>query len=168
MKGGSIVALILLLAVPVLASEGTAHIDPVASVGLSLVVVLMAAKLGGDLATRVGQPAVLGELVVGVVLGNLTLLGISGLEHIKTDPFIDMLARIGVLILLFEVGLESTVAQMLKVGLSSFLVASLGVVTPFALGWGVGGGCCRSRAYTCMRSSARHSPPPASASPRAS
>ena len=49
-----------------------------------------------------------------------------------------MLARLGVLLLLFEVGLESTVAQMLKVGLSSLLVAILGVVAPFALGWGVG------------------------------
>jgi Kef-type K+ transport system membrane component KefB len=49
-----------------------------------------------------------------------------------------MLARIGALILLFEVGLESTIGQMLKVGLSSFVVAFLGVVAPFALGWGVG------------------------------
>jgi Kef-type K+ transport system membrane component KefB len=49
-----------------------------------------------------------------------------------------MLARLGVLVLLFEVGLESTVGQMLKVGLSSLLVATLGVIAPFALGWGVG------------------------------
>jgi Kef-type K+ transport system membrane component KefB len=49
-----------------------------------------------------------------------------------------MLARLGVLVLLFEVGLESTVGQMLKVGLPSLLVATLGVITPFALGWGVG------------------------------
>lgn len=123
MKAGSIVVPILLLAVPVLASEGTAHTDPVASVAIALVVILLAAKFGGDLATRVGQPAVLGELLVGVVLGNLTLVGVSAIEHIKTDPSLDMLARIGVLILLFEVGLESTVGQMLKVGLSSFLVA---------------------------------------------
>jgi Kef-type K+ transport system membrane component KefB len=72
------------------------------------------------------------------VLGNLSILGFGGIEFLKTDPSIDMLARLGVLILLFEVGLESTVAQMLKVGLSSFLVACLGVVAPFALGWGVG------------------------------
>ncbi|MBI1723636.1 MAG: cation:proton antiporter [Gemmatimonadetes bacterium] len=114
------------------------HADPVAHVVLALAVILLLAKVGGDLATRVGQPAVLGELVVGVVLGNLTLVGYGGLEAFKEDASLDMLARIGVLILLFEVGLESTVAQMMKVGLSSFLVATLGVVAPFALGWGVG------------------------------
>lgn len=131
---------LILLGEPALAAGAApgAHSDPVASVGLSLVVILTAAKLGGEIATRVGQPGVLGELIVGVILGNLTLVGFSGLEHVEADPFIDMLARIGAVILLFEVGLESTVGQMLKVGLSSFLVASLGVVTPFALGWGVG------------------------------
>lgn len=130
--------LALLIAVPVSASEGAGHSDPVAAVVLSLAIILVAAKLGGDLATRLDQPSVLGELVVGVVLGNLTLVGFSGLDHITDDASIDMLARLGVLILLFEVGLESTVAQMLKVGLSSFVVATLGVVAPFALGWGVG------------------------------
>ena len=129
---------VLVTAVPAFASEGAGHVDPVASVAFWLMVILLAAKLGGDLAVRMGQPAVLGELLIGVVLGNLTLVGFSGLEPIKTDVFIDMLARIGVLVLLFEVGLESTVGQMLKVGWSSLLVALLGVVVPFALGWGVG------------------------------
>jgi Kef-type K+ transport system membrane component KefB len=55
-----------------------------------------------------------------------------------TDPTIDIVARLGVLILLFEVGLESTVRDMLKVGLPSLLVAVIGVAVPFALGWGVG------------------------------
>jgi Na+:H+ antiporter len=129
---------LLLIAAPVYASEGVGHGDPVASLVLSLAIILIAAKLGGDLATRAGQPPVLGELVVGVILGNLTLLGLSNLEYIKNDAAIDMLSRLGVLILLFEVGLESTVGQMLKVGLSSFIVATLGVAAPFALGWGVG------------------------------
>ncbi len=104
---------------------------------MALVVILIVAKLGGDLAVRVGQPAVLGELIGGVLMGALPLLGFSELEWLKTDPFIDMLSRLGVLILLFEVGLESTVNQMLKVGFSSLLVATLGVAAPFALGWGV-------------------------------
>ncbi len=129
---------LLLLAAPASAAEGSAHADPVATVVLSLAIILLVAKLGGDLATRVGQPAVLGELVCGVVLGNLTLVGFSGLEHVRSDVMVDMLARIGVLLLLFEVGLESTVAQMVQVGLSSFLVATFGVAAPFALGWGVG------------------------------
>src|SRR4029450_3480713 len=50
----------------------------------------------------------------------------------------DTLSRLGVILLLFQVGLDSTVAQMMKVGLSSFMVATLGVIGPFVLGWGVG------------------------------
>ena len=113
------------------------HADPVASVVLALALILVAAKLGGELATRIGQPSVLGELVFGVLLGNLTLAGFHGFEAIGTDGAIDILAQLGVLVLLFEVGLGSTVGAMLKVGLSSLSVATLGVITPFLLGWGV-------------------------------
>jgi Kef-type K+ transport system membrane component KefB len=130
----------LFAASPALASGGEGgalHADPVASVVLALAVILVAAKIGGDIATRLGQPSVLGELVIGVLIGNLPLLGVSAFETIKTDASIDMLSRLGVIILLFEVGLESTVAQMMKVGLSSFVVATVGVIAPFGLGWGV-------------------------------
>lgn len=120
------------------ASDAATHADPIATVVLYLAVILLAAKAGGDLASRVGQPAVLGELIVGIVLGNLVLAGFAGFEPLKADPTIDMLSRLGVLILLFEVGLESTVGGMLKVGWSSLLVAVIGVVAPFALGWGIG------------------------------
>ncbi len=128
----------LLAAAPAHAATEAEHVDPVAAVALWLLVILLAAKLGGELAVRIGQPAVLGELLIGVVLGNLAPLGFDGLEPIKSDVFIDMFARLGVLILLFEVGLESTVRQMLKVGWSALAVAVLGVVAPFALGWAVG------------------------------
>lgn len=111
--------------------------DPVAPLLLALAVILIAAKLGGDLATRMGQPAVLGELVMGVVLGNLGLLGFGAFEPYETDAAVDLIARLGVIILLFQVGLESTVAQMMAVGLSSFIVATLGVIAPMALGWGL-------------------------------
>lgn len=114
------------------------HGDEVARVLLALAIILTGAKLGGHLAVRLGQPAVLGELVAGVVLGNLPLLGVGTFTFIAHDPTIDVLAQLGVLILLFEVGLESTVRDMLKVGLPSLFVAVLGVVTPFVLGWGVG------------------------------
>jgi Kef-type K+ transport system membrane component KefB len=114
------------------------HGDPVAPVLVALAVILVVAKLGGALAARFGQPAVLGELMAGVVLGNLPLVGLNGLGFFTTDPTLDMLARLGVLLLLFEVGLESTVAQMMQVGVSSLLVAVLGVAAPFALGWLVG------------------------------
>src|SRR5688500_8009912 len=96
---------------------GAGH-GAIAPVLLALALILAAAKIGGDLAVRVGQPAVLGELVLGVIVGNLDLAGLSALEWIATDPSIEMLAQLGVIVLLFEVGLESTIAQMMKVGLS--------------------------------------------------
>jgi Kef-type K+ transport system membrane component KefB len=105
---------------------------------LALAIILAAAKLGGHLAVRIGQPAVLGELVAGVALGSADLAGIGWFHAIEGDQTVDILARLGVLIPLFEVRLESTVRDMLKVGLPSLLVAILGVAAPFALGWGVG------------------------------
>jgi Kef-type K+ transport system membrane component KefB len=117
---------------------GEAHADAIGPLLLGLTVILVAAKLGADLATRIGQPGVLGELVAGICLGNLDLLGFTRLEPLTSDAMVDMLARLGVLVLLFEVGLESTVGQMLKLGVVSFAVAVLGVVAPFALGWFVG------------------------------
>jgi Kef-type K+ transport system membrane component KefB len=118
-----------------LALQDAGHSDPVAPVALSLVIVLVAAKLGGEIAVRLRQPAVLGELLAGVFVGNLSLVGLTGLDHFWASPTLDMLARLGVLLLLFEVGLESTVGQMMKVGGSSLMVATLGVVAPFGLGW---------------------------------
>ncbi|MGB5197148.1 MAG: cation:proton antiporter [Candidatus Deferrimicrobium sp.] len=112
--------------------------DPSIPLLLYLVVILLAAKLMGHLAVVLGQPAVLGELLAGVLLGNLHLAGVDGLDGIATDPGVDLFARIGVVVLLFEVGLESTIRDILRVGLSSFLVAVLGVAAPFALGWLVG------------------------------
>jgi len=114
------------------------HGDPLAALILSLALILATAKIGGHLAARLGQPPVLGELGAGVVLGNLTLAGFSGLESLKTNLALDTLSQLGAILLLFQVGLESTVAQMLEVGRSSFLVATLGVIGPFLLGWGVG------------------------------
>src|SRR5262249_41088524 len=100
--------------------------DTVALVLISLVVLLPAAKLGGDLFERMGQPAVLGELVFGVLLGSLPLLGFQGLNYLRGNEVVRMLAEIGVIFLLFEVGLGSNIKQMLEVGLSSFMVALLG------------------------------------------
>jgi Kef-type K+ transport system membrane component KefB len=113
------------------------HQDLVSVVLISLVVMLVAAKLGGALAERFRQPAVLGELAFGVVLGNLALVGFHGLDYLKTNEAITILAEIGVIFLLFEVGLESNIKEMLQVGVSSFLVALIGVIVPMLLGWGV-------------------------------
>ena len=100
-----------------------------------LVLVLAGAKLGGALFLRFGQSAVLGELTVGILIGNLGLVGVGGIEAFKSTPGLEILAEIGVLFLLFEVGLESDVGEMMKVGTSSLLVAILGVVAPMLLGF---------------------------------
>ena len=114
------------------------HVDPIAALILSLAIILVAAKVGAHFAVAFRQPPVLGELAAGVVLGNLTLTGFHGLDYLRSDVSVDTLSRLGVILLLFQVGLESTVAQMMKVGFSSFMVATLGVIGPFVLGWGVG------------------------------
>src|SRR5690242_20400554 len=104
---------------------------------LALAILLPAAKLAGWLVERAGQPAVLGELLAGIVVGNLTLFGYGGLEYLKNDAALATLAELGVILLLFEVGLESSLADLMKVGVSSLLVAVVGVALPFVLGWAV-------------------------------
>jgi Kef-type K+ transport system membrane component KefB len=130
-------ALIVNPALAASSEEGGGHGGPVVPVLLGLVVVLAAAKLGGELFERIGQPAVLGELIVGMLLGNLALAGFGTFEFLGTSPGLEILAQLGVILLLFQVGLESNVNEMLSVGWSSLLVALLGVVAPFFLGWGV-------------------------------
>jgi Kef-type K+ transport system membrane component KefB len=104
---------------------------------ISLVILLLAAKLGGEMVERIGQPPVLGELALGILIGNLGLLGFHDLDYLRSDEVLAILAEVGVILLLFEVGLESNLREMAAVGLSSFLVACIGVVMPFFLGWGV-------------------------------
>src|SRR2546421_4835452 len=110
-------------------------LDPFVLVAIA--VILIAAKLCGELFERIGQPAVLGELIAGILLGSLVLFGFTAAEPLKTNPTISALAEIGVIILLFEVGLESNLKEMLEVGWSSLLVATAGVTVLFFLGWGV-------------------------------
>ncbi len=100
---------------------------------LWIALILIFAKMSG-LIERLGQPSVLGELMVGVLLGNLALLGVNVFEPIKTDIYIMFMAELGVVILLFQIGLESNVKEMTRVGLTAFLVAIAGVVVPFLLG----------------------------------
>ena len=111
--------------------------DPVAPVLFALIIIILAAKLGGDLVERFRQPAVLGELLFGVILGNLALVGIYAFEPLRHHITIEILAEIGVILLLFEIGLESSLKDMMSVGLISFFVALIGVIAPFFLGWWV-------------------------------
>ncbi len=137
MRVALIMALVLASA-ETMAAAPTGHADPVAPVVLALAALLLAGKVGGEVATRFKQPAVLGELIAGIVLGNLSFGGFAPFQALATNEMLEVLAGIGVLILLFEVGLESTVRQMLNVGVTALIVAVIGVALPFALGWGVG------------------------------
>ena len=104
---------------------------------LILAGMILAAKLGGEIAVRLNQPAVLGELCVGILLGNLYLVGIHTFDGAAELVPVEFLAELGVVLLLFEVGLESTLTEMRAVAPTSGLVAIIGVVAPMALGYGV-------------------------------
>jgi Kef-type K+ transport system membrane component KefB len=121
---------LLLLPRPAWASEGAAT----PAVWLALAGILLVAKLAGEVAVRFKQPPVLGELVAGILLGNLSALGFTGLNFVSTSPVFAFLAELGVVLLLFEVGLESTLGEMAEVAPSSGIVAALGVAVPFGLG----------------------------------
>jgi Kef-type K+ transport system membrane component KefB len=100
---------------------------------LALAAMILAAKLGGELALRLRQPAVLGELACGVLLGNLPMRGLAEVAH---GPEIAFAAELGVMLLLFQVGLESSVREMSKVASRAGAVAVLGVIFPSILGIG--------------------------------
>jgi Kef-type K+ transport system membrane component KefB len=105
---------------------------------LLLAFVLVAAKLAGEIFERFALPAVVGELAIGMLLGNLTLAGGPDLALLAHSETFTVLAELGAILLLFQVGLESTPREMLAVGGRAALVAVVGVVTPMALGFGIG------------------------------
>lgn len=141
-----------------------AELEPLvlASVLLSLIVIYLAAKVGGEICARINLPPVLGELVGGVVVGVSALQlivfpeGNSGesvsllmqvvqftaalpAEGVQTvfqgqSEVISILAELGVVILLFEIGLESDLKELIRVGPQAAIVAIIGVVLPFAAG----------------------------------
>lgn len=119
------------MAIPALIAEG-GSVGSVPEFLFLLITILVSAKLLGELAERIGQPAVLGELIAGVLVGG-SVLGL-------VDPSLEsihLLAEVGVIILLFEIGLETDLRQLLRVGGASAAVAMVGVVVPFALGYTV-------------------------------
>jgi Kef-type K+ transport system membrane component KefB len=144
------------------ASEPESGSIVLAGVLLSLVVVYFASKLGGEICARIDLPPVLGELLAGVIVGvsalHLIVFPGSGLEADQSmimqalqrtlhfDPallevtfkaqseVLSTLAEMGVIILLFEIGLESDVKELVRVGPQAAIVAVVGVVAPFVLG----------------------------------
>ena len=133
-----------------------------AAVLLSLVVIYLASKIGGEICARINLPPVLGELLGGVAIGvsalhllvfpeagvlasnslimqflqataNLSPDALEAVFHNQSEV-ISILAELGVVILLFEIGLESDLQELIRVGTQAAIVAVVGVVVPFAAG----------------------------------
>lgn len=140
-----------------------AEIEPLVLSGvlLSLITVYLSAKIGGEVCARINLPSVLGELVGGVVVGvsalhlivfpegagesSSVLMQFIGMtSSLDPEPMlavfrgesevVSILAELGVIILLFEIGLESDLKELIRVGPQAAVVAIIGVVVPFALG----------------------------------
>jgi Kef-type K+ transport system membrane component KefB len=110
--------------------------DPANNILLALAIIIIAAKIGEELARRVGLPAVLGELLMGILLGNIYLFsGWPFFNFLKTMSFLKIVGDFGAIILLFSVGLHTDLRAFLRVGLSAFLIAFAGVITPAGLGY---------------------------------
>jgi Kef-type K+ transport system membrane component KefB len=107
--------------------------DPLAGTLMLLALLWLSAKLGGELAVRLKLPAVSGELAVGVALTALHRAW-PLFPDVAASPGTELLGGLGVIVLMFAVGLESTVPQMLKVGVASLRVALIGVGVPMAAG----------------------------------
>jgi Kef-type K+ transport system membrane component KefB len=104
-----------------------------AAILASLFIIFVAAQIGAEIAQRVRLPGVVGEIVAGCLIGP-SVLGWIHPDEIAHGTPIEVLSEVGVVLLLFAVGLETRLDDLKKVGRSAFLVGVLGVVVPFALG----------------------------------
>ncbi len=98
---------------------------------LTLFVMLIAAKVMAEIFERLGQPAVVGEIMAGIMIGP-SVLGL-----VAPSEFTSLLAEIGIIFLLFTVGLETKPSAIFSVGGRALAVAVLGVILPFVAGWGL-------------------------------
>ncbi len=131
------ILLVMLFSPALLHAAGADHSLP--DFLLVVAAMLTAGKLLGEGAERLGLPSVLGELVAGLLLGP-SLLGIIPGPGVGSYELIRVLAELGVILLLFEVGLETDLKEMARVGPAALAVACVGVALPFALGyvyWGI-------------------------------
>ena len=107
-------------------------VDPhTVSIPLAMLIVFGAAKLFAEVLERMGQPGIVGEILAGAVVGP------SMLGWIEPNEVLTALSELGVMFLLFRVGLEVKSSELMKVGGTAFVVALLGVVAPMAMGWGI-------------------------------
>lgn len=114
--------------------EESAHMS-IEQFFIALALILIFSKVFGELAERIKQPSVLGELVAGIILGGSVLAIVPSVAGMAGYNTFHLLAEVGVAILLFEIGLETDLKDLIKVGFTSMLVAIVGVIVPFALGF---------------------------------
>ncbi len=100
-----------------------------AHIPLAMLIVFASAKLMAEIAERLGQPGIVGEILAGVLIGP------SVLGWLAPNEFLNALADLGAMFLLFRVGLEVKSSELLKVGGTALLVACCGVIVPFIMGW---------------------------------
>ena len=98
---------------------------------LAMLIVFASAKLLAELFERLGQPGIVGEILAGVIIGP------SVMGWIAPDDLLRSLADLGVMFLLFRVGLEVKPEELLKLGGTATLVAASGVIVPLIMGWGI-------------------------------
>ena len=103
----------------------------------NLLIIILVARLAAELAERIKIPAVLGEIVAGIIIGPSVLGLIDPIKHLDVADMVLLLGEIGVILLLFQVGLEMDLGEKAKVGKPAFIVAIIGVAVPFAAGFGV-------------------------------
>jgi Kef-type K+ transport system membrane component KefB len=101
------------------------------SIPLAMLIVFGSAKLCGEVLERLGQPGIVGEILAGAIVGP------SVLGWIQPNEVLTALSELGVMFLLFRVGLEVKSSELMQVGGTAFLVALLGVIAPMGLGWGI-------------------------------
>ncbi|CAG7657090.1 cation:proton antiporter [Paenibacillus allorhizosphaerae] len=97
-----------------------------------LAIILFASKVAGDTSVKLGQPSVLGKLIIGIVLGP-TVLGV-----VTNTEILQEISQIGVILLMFIAGLETDTEQFKSTGKASAYVGVLGILVPFTLGYGAG------------------------------
>ena len=115
--------------------ENAAAVNPFIPLMFALGVILLASRAGGAIARRLNQPRVLGQLIVGILLGPtvLDMLHWGILQGVDLQHTIKEFAELGVLLLMFNIGLEVHVSELMKVGKVAVFAGALGVIAPVAL-----------------------------------
>ena len=103
----------------------------------NLLIIIIVARLAAELAELIKIPAVLGEIIAGIIIGPSALGLIDPIKNLDVANMVLLLGEIGVILLLFQVGLEMDLGEMAKVGKPALFVAIIGVVVPFSAGFGV-------------------------------